>query len=141
MSSKSGADVVRLRKDDKVRLDGEIATVVAIESESDAGVECIVKTSTGYRDALFAWPQLAAAKVPIHDGRASSPRLLTALWSKWMQHAIPRIRSAVLATMRRVRGKGTGDSPRTGHRVGSRRWSTTLTCSAIVEKYGCRRYE
>ena len=88
----------KLAKDDKVRFEGEIASVVAIESETETGVECIVKTSAGYRDAFFGWAQLAAAKVPTHDGHASSPRLLTALWSKWMQHAIPRIRSAVLAT-------------------------------------------
>lgn len=88
----------KLAKDDKVRLDGEIVTVVAIDSETNTGVECIVKTSRGYKDAYFSWADLAAAKVPTHDGRASSPRLLTALWSKWMQHAIPRIRSAVLAT-------------------------------------------
>lgn len=89
---------LKLTKDDKIRLDGEIVTVVAIESESNTGVECIVKTSAGYKDAYFSWADLAAAKVPAYDGRGNSPRLLTALWSKWMQHAIPRIRSAVLAT-------------------------------------------
>ena len=88
----------KLARDDKVRLDGEIVTVVAVESETSIGVECVVKTTTGYRDAFFSWAQLAAARVPTHDGQGSSPRLLTALWSKWMQHAIPRIRSAVLAT-------------------------------------------
>lgn len=89
----------RIAKDDKLRLDGEIVTVVAVESDTEAGVECLVKSpSRGYVAAYFTSADLAAAKVPAYDGRGDSQRILTALWAKWMSHATPRIRSAVLAT-------------------------------------------
>jgi hypothetical protein len=36
--------------------------------------------------------------VPENDGRGNADKALAGLWARWMQHAIPRIRSAVLAT-------------------------------------------
>jgi superfamily II DNA or RNA helicase len=99
MASSAQPASATLTKDDKVRLDGEIVTVVAVESETTNGIECIVKSpSRGYVGAFFPWGEIAAAKVPAHDGGGDSQRILTALWTKWMQHATPRIRSAVLAT-------------------------------------------
>lgn len=87
-----------IRKDDRINLDGELVVVVAA-SESPNGVDLVVKSPTrGLQQAFLGLDELERAKVTRHDGGGDPDRALTALWAAWMNFAIPRIRSAVIAT-------------------------------------------
>jgi superfamily II DNA or RNA helicase len=87
-----------IAKDDRIRLDGELVTVVAVTATTD-GFECIVKSPTrGLVEAFLRRSQLTEVKVAAHDGSGDSGRALTAVWARWMAWSVPRIRSAVLAT-------------------------------------------
>jgi superfamily II DNA or RNA helicase len=87
-----------IAKDDRITLDGELVTVVAVTATPD-GFECIVKSPTrGLVEAFLRRSQLAEVKVASHDGGGDPGRAITAVWAKWMAWSVPRIRSAVLAT-------------------------------------------
>lgn len=82
----------------QVRLDGELVTVIAATPTAD-GADLVVRRSDGrLTDAALTRPDLAAAAVPVNDAGGDPAKALAALWGRWMQHAVPRIRSAVLAT-------------------------------------------
>jgi superfamily II DNA or RNA helicase len=87
-----------IAKDDRIRLDGEMVTVVAVTATPD-GFECVVKSPTrGLVETFLRRSQLTDVKVAAHDGGGDSSRALTAVWARWMAWSVPRIRSAVLAT-------------------------------------------
>ena len=87
-----------IARDDRIIVDGELVTVAAVEA-TPHGYECIVKSPTRGLVEVFIRPsEVAAHKVAAHNGSGNSDRALTAIWAKWMEDAIPRIRSAVLAT-------------------------------------------
>ncbi len=68
-------------------------------TETPDGFECVVKSPTkGLLEAFIRRADLADHLVPTHDGSGDSTRAITAIWAKWMEWSIPRIRSAVLAT-------------------------------------------
>lgn len=93
-----GARLADIAKDDRITLDGELVTVVAVTATPD-GFECIVKSPTrGLVEAFLRRSQLAEARVAAHDGGGDAGRALTAVWARWMAWSVPRIRSAVLAT-------------------------------------------
>ena len=82
----------------QVTVDGELVTVIAA-TPTPAGAELIFTRSDGSLDrASLDAADLAQAHVPINDAGGHPVRALTGLWGRWMQHAVPRIRSAVLAT-------------------------------------------
>ncbi|PZF66093.1 hypothetical protein DEI81_00150 [Curtobacterium sp. MCBD17_013] len=63
------------------------------------GAELIFSRSDGSLDrASLDAADLARAHVPVNDAGGHPERALTGLWGRWMQYAVPRIRSAVLAT-------------------------------------------
>ncbi|MGW6159881.1 SNF2-related protein, partial [Streptomyces sp. NPDC055144] len=75
-----------------------MATVVAATGAGD-GVDFVVRRSDGtLTDVALNLAELHAAVVPVNDADGDPARALTALWGRWMQYAVPRIRSAVLAT-------------------------------------------
>jgi superfamily II DNA or RNA helicase len=83
----------------KVWLDGQLVTVVSLLSSDEAGIWCIVELPDGTLQRKHFMPEeVAAALVPANDGGGDPQRTLSALWGKWMNWSIPRIRSAVLAT-------------------------------------------
>jgi superfamily II DNA or RNA helicase len=89
---------IELAKDDRILLDGELVTVASV-TPTPSGFECIIKSPTrGLMEVFLRPTEVAQHKVPVHDGSGSSDRAITAVWAKWMEWAIPRIRSAVLAT-------------------------------------------
>jgi superfamily II DNA or RNA helicase len=82
----------------QIRLDGRLATVVAATATA-SGADLVVRRGDGtLADAVLTAAELDQMAVPENDGRGNPQRGLAALWARWMQHAIPRIRSAVLAT-------------------------------------------
>jgi hypothetical protein len=87
-----------IAKDDRIVLDGELVTVVAVTATPD-GFEGIVKSPTrGLIEAYLRRSQLDDVRVASHDGGGDAGRALTAVWARWMAWSVPRIRSAVLAT-------------------------------------------
>lgn len=79
-------------------IDGGMATVVAATGAGD-GVDLVVRRSDGtLTDVALSLAELHAAVVPVNDADGDPARALAALWGRWMQYAVPRIRSAVLAT-------------------------------------------
>lgn len=83
---------------DQIRLDGELVTVVAATPTSD-GADLVVRRGDGQLDdASLSQKDLAEAAVPVNDGGGNPEQALASIWGRWMQHAVPRIRSAVLAT-------------------------------------------
>ena len=82
----------------QVTIDGQLVTIAAATTTL-SGAELIFTRSDGSLDrASLDAADLAAAYVPINDAGGHPERALTGLWGRWMQHAVPRIRSAVLAT-------------------------------------------
>lgn len=82
----------------RVALDGELVTVVAVDPSPD-GYGLVVRRGDGALGEVVLSPvEYALARVPANDAGGDSARALAAMWSRWMQHAMPRIRSAVLAT-------------------------------------------
>lgn len=83
----------------QVRVDGALVTVRDAEWADDGVVELFVVDADGRPDRiLLSEQELAAGLVAINDRGGDPERALTGLWGRWMQHAVPRIRSAVLAT-------------------------------------------
>jgi superfamily II DNA or RNA helicase len=83
----------------QLRVDGALFTIRDADWAEDGNVELFVLDGQGMPQRLLL-PQgrLDSALVPANDRGGDPQRALTALWGRWMQHAVPRIRSAVLAT-------------------------------------------
>ena len=82
----------------QIRVDGEMVTVVAVTPTVE-GADLVVRRSDGtLTDAALTHADLAAAAVPVNDAGGDAAKALATMWGRWMQHAVPRIRSAVLAT-------------------------------------------
>jgi superfamily II DNA or RNA helicase len=82
----------------QIWLDGEIVTVI-VATATVGGADLVVRRRDGtLTDAAFTCADLAAAAVPTDDSGGDSTKALVTMWGRWMQHAVPRIRSAVLAT-------------------------------------------
>ena len=63
------------------------------------GADLVIRRGDGtLADAVLTRAELDQGSVPENDGRGDASKALAGLWARWMQHAIPRIRSAVLAT-------------------------------------------
>jgi superfamily II DNA or RNA helicase len=91
--------VVLPDKGRQVRVDGALVTVRDADWADDGAIELLVIDSDGApQRLLLTEEQLTQALVPANDRGGDSQRALTGLWGRWMQHAVPRIRSAVLAT-------------------------------------------
>jgi superfamily II DNA or RNA helicase len=89
---------VEIDKNDRLLIDGELVTVVAAFQER-TGFNCVIKSPTrGLTEAFLLFADVSACKVPSSDGSGDSARAITGVWAQWMRWAIPRIRSAVLAT-------------------------------------------
>jgi superfamily II DNA or RNA helicase len=83
----------------QVRVDGALVTVRDADWAGDGAIELLVLNADGHpRRILLSEKQLVAGLVPVNDRGGDPERALTGLWGRWMQHAVPRIRSAVLAT-------------------------------------------
>ena len=82
----------------QIRVDGELVTVIAATATVD-GADLVVRHSDGtLTDAALTLVDLASAAVPVNDAGGDATKALATMWGRWMQHAVPRIRSAVLAT-------------------------------------------
>ena len=82
----------------QIRLDGRLVTVVAA-TPTASGADLVIRRGDGtLADAVLTRAELEQGSVPENDGRGDARKALAGLWARWMQHAIPRIRSAVLAT-------------------------------------------
>jgi superfamily II DNA or RNA helicase len=82
----------------QIRVHGELVAVVAAAATAD-GVDLVVRRSDGVlTDAALTHAELAHASIPVNDAGGNSTKALATMWGRWMQHAVPRIRSAVLAT-------------------------------------------
>ncbi len=83
----------------QVRVDGTLKTVRDADWADGGAIEIFVLDAGGEpRRILLSEQRLASGLVPINDRDGDPARALTALWGRWRQHAVPRIRSAVLAT-------------------------------------------
>jgi superfamily II DNA or RNA helicase len=83
----------------QVRVDGALVTVRDADHAGDGIIELFVVDAAGApQRILLTGDQLAKSLVPLNDRGGDPQRALTGLWGRWMQHAVPRIRSAVLAT-------------------------------------------
>ena len=89
---------MEIDKNDRLLIDGELVTVVAASRER-SGFNCVIKSPTrGLAEAFVLFADIPACKVPSSDGSGDSARAITGVWAQWMRWAIPRIRSAVMAT-------------------------------------------
>jgi superfamily II DNA or RNA helicase len=105
----------------QLRVDDSLVTVRDAEHVGEDIVELLVLDSTGApRRLLLRDTELHAALIPANDRGGDPQRALTALWGRWMQHAVPRIRSAVLAT-RPLRPYAHQDDAVHGHMLGQPR--------------------
>ncbi|NMO37313.1 DUF3883 domain-containing protein [Streptomyces sp. GMY01] len=72
---------------------------VVTAAQTVEGADLVVRRSDGtLTDVALGHAELQAAAVPVNDAGGDPKRALAALWGRWMQYAVPRIRSAVLAT-------------------------------------------
>lgn len=82
----------------QVTVDGQLVTVLAA-TPNLSGADLVFRCSDGsLGEASLDAADLARAQVPVNDAGGHPQRALTGLWGRWMQYAVPRIRSAVLAT-------------------------------------------
>jgi superfamily II DNA or RNA helicase len=82
----------------RLALDGELVTVVAA-TPTATGADLVIRRGDGsLTDAALSQDDLERAEVPVNDAGGDPERSLTGMWGRWMQYAVPRIRSAVLAT-------------------------------------------
>ena len=82
----------------QIRLDGHLVTAVAA-TPAASGADLVIRRGDGtLADAVLTRAELDQGSVPENDGQGDASKALAGLWARWMQHAIPRIRSAVLAT-------------------------------------------
>lgn len=105
----------------QLRVDSSLVTVKYAEVGEGSTVELFVVDATGSPQRLILTEaQLAQALVPSNDRGGDPQRALTGLWGRWMQYAVPRIRSAVLAT-RPLRPYAHQDEAVYGHMLGQPR--------------------
>ncbi|MFG1612455.1 helicase-related protein [Nonomuraea wenchangensis] len=89
---------VSIAKDDRILVEGELVSIVAV-TPTRSGFECIARSQQrGLFEVFIPQKDVAAFKVAASDGTGDSERAITTVWAQWMRWAIPRIRSAVLAT-------------------------------------------
>jgi superfamily II DNA or RNA helicase len=82
----------------QVSVDGQLVIVLAA-TPNLSGADLVFRCSDGsLGEASLDAADLARAQVPVNDAGGHPQRALTGLWGRWMQYAVPRIRSAVLAT-------------------------------------------
>ena len=82
----------------QVTLDGHLVTVLAA-TPNPGGADLVFRRGDGtLGEASLDEVDLRRALVPVNDAGGQPERALTGLWGRWMQYAVPRIRSAVLAT-------------------------------------------
>jgi superfamily II DNA or RNA helicase len=83
----------------QLRIEQSLVTVRHAEFGEGDTVDLFVIDAVGVAKRLILTSgQLEQALVPSNDRGGDPQRALTGLWGRWMQHAVPRIRSAVLAT-------------------------------------------
>lgn len=83
----------------QLRHAGALVTIRDADWAADGAVELFVIDDHGHPQRILLSPsQLEAGLVSSNDRGGNPERALTGLWGRWMQHAVPRIRSAVLAT-------------------------------------------
>lgn len=105
----------------QVRVDGGLVTIRDADWAGDQTVELFVLNADGQpQRILLTHDQLRAGLVPVNDRLGDPEKALTGLWGRWMQHAVPRIRSAVLAT-RPIRPYAHQDQAVHGHMLGQPR--------------------
>lgn len=96
-STSTGAGVVP-ESGTQVTLDGHLVTVLAA-TPNLTGVDLVFRRSDGsLGEASLDVSDLQRALLPVNDAGGHPGRALIGLWGRWMQYAVPRIRSAVLAT-------------------------------------------
>lgn len=82
----------------QITVDGHLVTVVMATS-TPSGCDLVIRHGNGsLADAALTYEELCEASVPANDVGGNPNRALAGLWGRWMQYAVPRIRSAVLAT-------------------------------------------
>ena len=84
-------------RDEQITVDGQLVTVIDAVA-TDRGADLVVRGSKGLLDISLTSSELVAARIPANDAGGHPARALAGLWGRWMQFAVPRIRSAVLAT-------------------------------------------
>lgn len=108
-------------KGQQIRIDGSLVVVRDAEFIDGDTVELLVVDPVGQpQRILIDTARLNAALIPVNDRGGDAQRALTGLWGRWMQHAVPRIRSAVLAT-RPLRPYAHQDEAVHGHMLGQPR--------------------
>lgn len=108
-------------KGQQIRIDGALVVVRDAERVADDTIELLVVDPAGQpQRILLTTDRLAGALIPVNDRGGDPQRALTGLWGRWMQHAVPRIRSAVLAT-RPLRPYAHQDEAVHGHMLGQPR--------------------
>lgn len=102
----------------RLRLRGSLVVVETARAGDGEDVEMLVVDAKGDPQRLILRAsEVAASVVPENDRGGDPLRALTGLWGRWMQHAVPRIRSAVLAT-RPLRPYAHQDEAVYGHMLG-----------------------
>jgi len=82
----------------QVVIDGKLVTVLAV-TPTISGADLVYRCTDGHLgEATLDATELQLARVSANDAGGHPERALTGLWGRWMQYAVPRIRSAVLAT-------------------------------------------
>lgn len=82
----------------QIFVDGQLVSVV-VATPTAAGMDLVIRRADGsLTDAALTIAELEAAMVPANDAGGDPEKALTGMWGRWMEHAVPRIRSAVLAT-------------------------------------------
>lgn len=77
---------------------GQLVTVIDAVVDEDR-VDLVIRGADGKPDDLkLSVAELTESLVVANDGRGNPLAGLAGFWSRWMQYAVPRIRSAVLAT-------------------------------------------
>lgn len=86
-------------KNTQIRWEGHLVTVVSADPISDSSVDLFILNQDGQPERVIcSAEQLGRAIVPVNDRKGDPAKALTGMWGRWMQHAVPRLRSAVLAT-------------------------------------------
>jgi hypothetical protein len=90
---------VTISSGDRIWRNGRLGTVVAVVSEAEGVVECVVESPGAPLERVrLTVEELTAALAPANDGLGDSLSAIAALWALWMRSVIPRIRQAALAT-------------------------------------------
>ena len=67
-------------------------------AETDKAINLVLKGPSGLTEVTLSQIELQEAQQPANDGQGNSAGAIAGLWSKWMEWATPRIRSAAAAT-------------------------------------------